>query len=90
MKWSGSSERAIEIIKKKRDDEKKKEEQKKNYPHEIGVVEGEPVVSNNGRFGPYLTYLGENFRLPKEVDPLKLTLEEAMAIITNNKKKKKK
>ena len=51
-------------------------------------MDGEVVVSNSGRFGPYLTYRGENFRLSKDVDPLKLTLEEAMKIIENPGKKK--
>ena len=85
-----SLERAIEIIKTKRKAEEDKEELKKVYPHEIGVKDGEAVISNIGRFGPYLTYLGENFRLAKGVDPLKLSLEEAMNIINNSKKKKKK
>jgi DNA topoisomerase-1 len=83
-----TEERCIEIIKSKREAEEKKEEQKKNFPHEIGVMDGEVVVSNSGRFGPYLTYRGENFRLSKDVDPLKLTLEEAMKIIENPGKKK--
>ena len=84
-----TEERCIEIIKSKREAEEKKEEQKKNFPHEIGVMDGEVVVSNSGRFGPYLTYRGENFRLSKDVDPLKLTPEEAMKIIENPGKKKK-
>lgn len=80
--------RAIEIIETKRKAEERKEEQRKNFPHEIGTQDGEAVVSNIGRFGPYLTYRGENFRLGKDVDPLKLTLEEAMEIINNSGKKK--
>ncbi len=83
-------ERSIEIIKTKREAEEKKEELKKNFPHEIGVQDGEVVVSNSGRFGPYLTYKGENFRLAKTVDPLTITLAEAMEIITNAGKKKSK
>ena len=83
-------ERAIQIIKVKREAEATKEEQKKNYPHEIGVQDGEAVVSNIGRFGPYLTYKGENFRLSKGVDPLTLSLAEAMEIIENAGKRKKK
>ena len=47
-------------------------------------------MSNIGRFGPYLTFRGENFRLSKDIDPLKLTLEEAMKIIDNASKKKAK
>jgi len=85
-----SEERCIEIIKSKREAEEKKEELKKNFPHEIGVKDGEVIVSNIGRFGPYLTYKGENFRLAKDTDPLKLTMEEAMKIIENPKKKGKK
>jgi DNA topoisomerase-1 len=83
-------ERCIEIIKTKREAEEKKEELKKNFPHEIGVHDGEAVVSNIGRFGPYLTYKGENFRLAKDVDPLKLTLDKAMDIIGAAGKKKAK
>ena len=81
-------ERAIEIIKIKREAEEKKEELKKVYPHEIGVQDGEPVVSNIGRFGPYLTYRGENFRLTKSIDPLTLSLDKAMEIINNAEKRK--
>ena len=85
-----SLDRAIDIIRVKREAEEKKEELKKVYPHEIGVHEGEPVVSNIGRFGPYMTYKGENYRLAKGVDPLKLSLKEALDIIENNSKKKRK
>ena len=81
-------ERAIEIIKSKREAEEQKEELKKFYPHEIGMLGDEPVVSNIGRFGPYLTHRGENFRLAKTIDPLKLTLEQAAEIINNAGKKK--
>ena len=54
------------------------------------MQDGEAVVSNIGRFGPYLTYKGENFRLSKGVDPLTLSLAEAMEIIENAGKRKKK
>ena len=82
--------RAIEIIKVKREAELQKEELKKIYPHQIGEEDGEAVVSNIGRFGPYLTYRGENFRLAKGIDPLQLTLEQAMDIIDKASKKKRK
>ena len=68
----------------------KKEEMKKVFPHEIGQKDGEAVMSNIGRFGAYLTYKGENFRLDKSLDPLTLTLDEAMKIIDNAGKKKSK
>ncbi len=83
-------ERCEEIIKTKREAEEQKEALKKIYPHEIGVQDGEAVMSNIGRFGPYLTYKGENFRLAKGVDPLTLSLEQAMELINNAGKKKRK
>lgn len=83
-------ERAIDIITVKRETEEKKEAMRKVYPHQIGVKDGEAVVGNIGRFGPYLTYRGENFRLAKDVDPLKLTLQEALSIIESAGKKRKK
>ena len=85
-----SFDRAVEIITTKRSAEEKKEELKKLYPHEIGVADNDIVAANIGRFGPYLTYRGENFRLDKNTDPLTLTLEKAMEIINNSSKKKRK
>ena len=82
-------ERAIEIVVKKRDAELKKEALKKDFPHEIGIHDGDPVVSNIGRFGPYLTFRGENFRLTKDIDPLSLSLDDAMKIVNDAGKKRK-
>ena len=83
-------ERAEEIIRQKREAEQKREEMKKVYPHQIGQKDGEPVVANIGKYGPYLTWKGENFRLPKNTDPLTLKVEDAAAIIEKADKKKKK
>ena len=84
-------DRAIEILKIKRAAEEEKEALRSVYPHEIGIQDGDAVVSNIGRFGPYLTYRGENFRLTKDIDPLTLSVEKAREIIDKaNKKKSKK
>ena len=88
--YSVTLERATEIIAKKRESEMKKEALKKDFPHEIGVNDGDVVVSNIGRFGPYLTYRGENYRLPKDIDPLKMSLESAMEVINKTTKRKEK
>jgi DNA topoisomerase-1 len=83
-------ERCIAIIESKRKSEQKKEDLKKVFPLQIGVHEGEVVMSNNGKYGPYLTYKGENYRLPKEADVLKLTLKQALEIIEKAEEKKAK
>ena len=81
-------ERCIEIIKNKRVAEAEKERLRELYPHEIGIYEGEMISSNIGRYGPYLTYRNENFRLPKTSNPLEMTPGEAIDIITNAGSKK--
>lgn len=81
-------ERCIEIIKIKRAAEEEKERLRTLYPHEIGLYEGEVISSNIGRYGPYLTYKNENFRLPKTANPLEMTVVEAAEIIIGASTKK--
>jgi len=51
---------------------------------------GEDIIVNNGRYGPYIK-LGKNFfSLPTENDPLKISLEEAEKIIHEGLEKLKK
>ncbi len=84
-------DRATDIIKTKREQAEEKERFKSLYPHEIGEYEGEKVVSNIGKFGPYLTYKSENYRMPKSgVDPLTISLADAVAIIREIQEKKSK
>ena len=68
--------------------EKEKDRLRALYPHKIGMYKDEPVCSSIGRYGPYLTYRNENFRLPKNTDPLSMSLEEAVDIILSSSVKK--
>lgn len=71
--------RAIELI------EQKKEEDAKKM---IKVFEEDETVQIlNGRWGPYLKIGKNNFKLPKDVEPEKLTLAECMEIANNQPKK---
>lgn len=47
---------------------------------------GEPVVVNNGRFGPYVKCGAETRSLPAGVSPLEVTLAEALELLAQPKK----
>ena len=81
-------ERAIDIIKVKREAERQKEELRKIYPLTIGTLDGDAVTANIGRFGPYLSFRGDNYRLTGGMDPQKLSIDEAKAFIEQAKAKK--
>lgn len=50
-------------------------------PKSLGIIDGEEVEVNNGRFGPYVKH-GRNFiSLAKGEDPMEVTLERARALI---------
>ena len=50
-------------------------------PRTVGEYEGIPVVATKGRYGPYLKYGERNVKLPRNADPLKITLEECVRLI---------
>jgi len=47
----------------------------------LGEHEGKPVTVHEGRYGPYTSRDGVHATLPKGVDPLTITLEEALPLI---------
>jgi DNA topoisomerase-1 len=47
---------------------------------------GQPVVVNNGRFGPYVKCGSETRSLPAGVSPLEVTLNESVALLAEPKK----
>ena len=50
-------------------------------PRTVGEYEGIPVIATKGRFGPYLKYGERNVKLPRNADPLKITLDECIHLI---------
>ena len=48
----------------------------------IKTFDNEPAMQVlNGRFGPYIAYNGSNYKLPKNVTPAELSLEECQEIV---------
>ncbi len=54
-------------------------------PRTVGSFEGSPVVIGAGRFGPYVLHQKQYTSLPKGADPMSITLEEAVALITEKR-----
>ena len=54
-------------------------------PLTLGEYEGKTVTVGTGRFGPYIHNNGIYASLPKTIDPLEITLDEAIELIQNKK-----
>ena len=50
-------------------------------PREIGELGGKPVTIGAGRFGAYVLYDRKYTSLPKDADPMSITLDEALVLI---------
>jgi len=50
-------------------------------PYSLGEYEGNEVTVGEGKYGPYVHYNKVYISIPKGKDPLKLTMEEAIALI---------
>ncbi len=73
-------EQAVALIEEKRKSEQEKHLKSFDDQPDLEVL--------NGRYGPYISYKGANYRLPKSVsDPKSLTVEQCMDIINSQTKK---
>ncbi len=65
------------------------EKRKKDAERFIKKFEGEAEMEIlNGRFGPYITYKGKNYRIPKTIEaPADLTLEECLKLVKETEEK---
>ncbi|HEK19508.1 MULTISPECIES: type I DNA topoisomerase [unclassified Mucilaginibacter] len=56
-------------------------------PKAVGEYEGKVMKVAIGRFGPYISHNGAFVSLPKEIDPLDVTEEQAIQLIEDKRKK---
>lgn len=54
---------------------------KQVLPYTLGQIDGEDVVVGEGKFGPYLRHKGGFVSIPRAIDPLQITLEQAQELI---------
>ncbi len=57
-------------------------------PRNLGTFEGEDVVVNIGRFGPYAQHAGQFYSLKKEMDPYTVEMAEVSPLIEEKRKAK--
>jgi DNA topoisomerase-1 len=75
-------DRTIELIREKREKDKNKVISVFNEDKELSIL--------NGRWGPYISYRKENYKIPRGTDPKSLTHAQCMKIIADTPVKKKK
>jgi DNA topoisomerase-1 len=54
-------------------------------PKDLGIYEGQPISVNIGKFGPYVRFGNSFVSIPKETDPMNITLDEAKVLIDAKK-----
>ncbi|MDR0744119.1 MAG: type I DNA topoisomerase [Tannerella sp.] len=58
-----------------------------DLPRTIGEYEGEDMIAGTGRFGPFIRHNRVFISIPKTSNPLHITLEEAIKLINEKRKK---
>jgi DNA topoisomerase-1 len=55
-------------------------------PKNLGQYENKDIIVANGRFGPYIKFDDKFISLPKDIDPLSITLNEAIELVEAKRK----
>ena len=56
-------------------------------PRRVGSFEGSDIVAMKGRYGPYIKHGDKIVSLPRGVDPLKVSLDECVRLLEEDRKK---
>ena len=55
-------------------------------PRNLGIYDGQEVIVNNGRYGPYIKFNTMFVSLPSDEDPMSINLERAILLINEKQK----
>ena len=55
-------------------------------PRDLGQFEGASVTIGTGKYGPYVQHQGKYVSMPKDKDPLTISLDEAVALIDQKRR----
>ena len=55
-------------------------------PRKVGDFNGNEILANNGRFGPYIKYVDSFVSIPKEISPFEINLDMAIDLIKEKEK----
>ncbi|MDF9831296.1 type I DNA topoisomerase [Parabacteroides sp. PF5-6] len=58
-----------------------------DLPRTVGEYKGEEVVAAVGRFGPFIRHAGKFISIPKDLNPLSITLDESITLIEEKQQK---
>ena len=58
-----------------------------DLPRTLGEYEGKTVVAAVGRFGPFIRHDGKFVSIPKNLNPISITLDEAIELIQQKREK---
>jgi DNA topoisomerase-1 len=58
-----------------------------DLPRTVGEYNGSEMVAGIGRFGPFIRYEGKFVSIPKQLNPLSITVEEAIELIEEKRQK---
>ena len=50
-------------------------------PRKLGTYEGEPITIGAGKYGPYVAHKGSYVSVPKGLDPMEITFEQAVIMM---------
>lgn len=56
-----------------------------NFPISLGKHESEELIVSVGPYGPYIKFQGKFYQIPQNLNPLTITIEQALEVIASKK-----